>query len=253
MKDKRNYLKIACLIESIYIIYVIIYNLFFVKSNNDVMANLFMVLISIYFTILLYKESKKDITYLKNNNIKILISSIWMFLEPIIPGILGFFFLSSLRDKKIKKLPIIKNNDVSKKEKIISFLIICIFIVVMFVLPRFNYFSKIPSNFVYCFILVYVIILCYKYLLNDFKIFIKNFKTYFPFVIKRYLIMLGLMLIVAIPIVVIKQGVVSNNQEVINTMFKKVPLITLLLSCFYAPLVEESIFRLSLSKLINNS
>lgn len=252
MKDKRNYLKIACFIEVIYIIYMFIYNLFFVKFNNEVMASLFMLLISVFFTVLLYRESKKDINYLKNNNIKILLCSIWMFFEPIIPGILGFFFLSSLKEKKGNKLPIIKNDDTNFKEKVKAILTIIFFIVILFVLPKFNFFSKISSYFVYAFILVSIIILYHKKLINDLKIFVKNYRTYFPFVIKRYFIMLGLMLIVAMPIVVIKGGEVSNNQEVINVMFKKVPLITLLLSCIYAPLTEETVFRLSLSKLFSN-
>lgn len=252
MKDKRNYLKIACFIEVIYIIYMFIYNLFFVKFNNEVMASLFMLLISVFFTVLLYRESKKDINYLKNNNIKILLCSIWMFFEPIIPGILGFFFLSSLKEKKGNKLPIIKNDDTNVKEKVKAILTIIFFIVILFVLPKFNFFSKISSYFVYAFILVSIIILYHKKLISDLKIFVKNYRTYFPFVIKRYFIMLGLMLIVAMPIVVIKGGEVSNNQEVINVMFKKVPLITLLLSCIYAPLTEETVFRLSLSKLFSN-
>lgn len=252
MKDKRNYLKIACFIEVIYIIYMFIYNLFFVKFNNEVMASLFILLISVFFTVLLYRESKKDINYLKNNNIKILLCSIWMFFEPIIPGILGFFFLSSLKEKKGNKLPIIKNDDTNVKEKVKAILTIIFFIVILFVLPKFNFFSKISSYFVYAFILVSIIILYHKKLISDLKIFVKNYRTYFPFVIKRYFIMLGLMLIVAMPIVVIKGGEVSNNQEVINVMFKKVPLITLLLSCIYAPLTEETVFRLSLSKLFSN-
>lgn len=252
MKDKRNYLKIACFIEAIYIIYMIIYNLFFVKFNNEVMARLFMLLISIFFTIILYIESKKDINYLKNNNIKILLCSVWMFFEPIIPGILGFFFLSSLKEKEGNKLPIIKNDDTNVKEKIKAILTIIFFIVILFVLPKFNFFNEMSSYFIYAFMLICIIFLYRKKLISDLKIFVKNYRIYFPFIIKRYFIMLGLMIIVAMPIVVIKGGEVSNNQEVINLMFKNVPLMTLLLSCIYAPITEETIFRLSLSKLFSN-
>ncbi len=252
MKDKRNYLKIACFIEIIYIICMVIYNLFFVKFNNEVMANLFMLSISLFFTIVLYKESKKDIDYLKDNNIKILLCSIWMFFEPIIPGVLGFFFLSSLKEKKQNKLPEVELKKPSKIEKIKSVIMVLFFILIMFGLPMIDVFKKLPSYFVYIFILTVVIILYHKELINNLKVFLKNIRIYFPFIIKRYFTMLGIMLIVAIPVVLINSGRVSGNQEVINMMFKKVPVVTLLLSCFYAPLTEETIFRLSLSKLFKN-
>lgn len=252
MKDKRNYLKIACFIEMIYIICMVIYNLFFVKFNNEVMANLFMLSISLFFTIILYKESKKDFNYLKDNNMKILLCSIWMFFEPIVPGILGFFFLSSLKDKKQNKLPEVELKKPSKIEKIKGVIMLSFFILIMFVLPKIDGFKKFPSYFVYIFILMVVIILYHKELINNLKVFLKNIRIYFPFIIKRYFMMLGIMLIVAIPVVLINSGRVSGNQQVINTMFKKVPVVTLLLSCFYAPLTEETIFRLSLSKLFKN-
>ena len=94
MKDKRNYLKAACILEVIYIIIMFIYYLSVIGLKSETLASIFMLLISTFFTIILYNESKKNISYLKTNNIKILIFGIWMFLESIIPGILCFFFLS---------------------------------------------------------------------------------------------------------------------------------------------------------------
>lgn len=252
MKDKRNYLKVACFIEIIYIITMFIYYLFIVNFNSGTLANLFMLLISSFFTIVLYNESKKDISYLKNNNIKILLSSIWMFFEPIIPGVLGFFFLSSLKDKKQTNLPIIKEEKLGRKEKIKSIITLISFMLILFAVPNVSFFKNISSYFIYAFILIFVIILYHKELLNNLKIFLTNFKVYLPFIIKRYFAMLGIMLIVAVPIVLINNGKVSGNQQSINLMFEKVPIATLLLSCFYAPLAEESIFRLSLSKLFAN-
>ncbi len=252
MKDKRNYLKAACILEVIYIITMFIYYLFVIGLKSETIASIFMLLISTFFTIILYNESKKDISYLKTNNIKILIFGIWMFLESIIPGILCFFFLSSIKEKKKIDLPMIKQEKVNKKEKIKSIITLISFMLILFVVPNINFFKNISSYFIYAFILIFIIILYHKELLNNFKIFIKNLKSYLPFIIKRYFIMLGIMLIVAVPIVLINSGKVSGNQEAINEMFKKVPIATLLLSCLYAPLAEESIFRLSLSKLFAN-
>ena len=122
----------------------------------------------------------------------------------------------------------------------------------MYVLPKFSFFSKIPTFLIYLIIFITVLFTNFKELKNEFSIFIKNIKKNIPYVIKNYFKMLGFMLVIAIPIVLINNGNTSNNQESINTMFKELPLLTLVLTCLYAPFVEESLFRLNLSKLINN-
>ncbi len=252
MKDKRNILKLACLIEVIYMVVLLISYLLNKKFNDEVIASLFMLVISMVVTIILYKESKKDIEYIKNNKIKTLLCSIWLFFDPIIPGILGFIFLSLISDKKKNSLPEVSELPNSKKNFIKSLILICFFMIIMFILPLFNFFKNIPIYLVYLFIFVIVLLINFTYLKNDFKVFIKNIKSYLPFIIKRYLIMLGCMVIVAIPIVFLNNGNVSSNQQVLNTMFKKIPVLMLVLSCFYAPFVEENIFRLSLSKIFKN-
>lgn len=252
MKDKRNILKLACLTEFIYMVVLLISYLLNKKFNDEVIASLFMLVISMVVTIILYKESKKDIEYIKNNKIKTLLCSIWLFFDSIIPGILGFIFLSLISNKKKNSLPEVRRLPNSKKDFIKSLILICFFIIIMFILPLFNFFKNIPIYLVYLFIFVIVLLTNFTYLKNDFKVFIKNIKSYLPFIIKRYLIMLGCMVIVAIPIVFLNNGNVSSNQQVLNTMFKKIPVLMLVLSCFYAPFVEENIFRLSLSKIFKN-
>lgn len=252
MKDKRNIIKIACIIEFIYIFIMLVYYLFFNKFNDQIIASTFLLLISFVVTILLYKQSKKDIEYIKNNKLKILIPSIWLFLDPVIPGILGFIFLSTLSDKKKSILPKVKEEKITKIEIFKSVFLILLFIIIMFVLPRFSFFEKIPSYIIYIVIFLLVLIMNFKYIKNDFSLFIKNKKVYIPFIIKRYLIMLGIMIIVAIPIVFLNNGQTSSNQKILNQMFGKLPLAMLLLSTLYAPFVEENVFRLSLSKLFKN-
>ena len=252
MKDKRNILKIACLIETLYIVSMMVYYLCFKKFNDEVIANLFMLIISTFVTVLLYKESKKDIKTIKNNKLKTIMCSVWLFLDPVVPGILGFIFLSLISSKKAKKLPLVKESKTSLKELVKSFLLIIFFILIMFVFPNFGVFNTIPVYLVYVIIFFTVLLVNFNYIKNDFLMFLKNKSTYIPFVLKRYFIMLGVMIMVAIPVVFINNGEVSSNQQVLNGMFKKVPLLMLLLSCFYAPFVEENIFRLSLSKLFKN-
>ena len=252
MKDKRFLLKIASILEVIYVLVMACYYLFFNKFSDEVLAYLFMLIIGLFFAFILFKESKRSIDELKQNKAKVVISSIWLFFEPIIPGVLGFIFLSTLSDKKKTNLPDIKEDKKGVLTYVKAIILIAAFIIIMFVLPNFSFFSKIPTYLIYVFIFLLVLILNFKELKKDFIIFVKNFKTYLPFIIKRYLIMLGVMVIVAVPIVYLNNGVTSSNQTLINDMFVKIPFLTFLLSVIYAPIIEESIFRLSIKKFFNN-
>lgn len=252
MKDKRNILKIACLLEVIYVLVMMVYYLFFIKEKEEMIAGIFMLIIGVVVTSILYKESKKEIDLIKKNKTAILLCSIWLFFEPIIPGILGFIFLGSISDKKKVKLPEIKEEKIEVSKKVKSFALILFFIIVMFVLPNFSFFNKIPVYLIYLVIFLSVLLTNYKDLKSNLIIFIRNFKTYLPFIIKRYFIMLGLMLLVGIPIVLLNNGNTSSNQAALNVMFKKLPFFALVLSTIYAPFVEENVFRLSLFKLFKN-
>ena len=250
MKDKGNYLKIASIIEFIYILIMVVYNIFFNNNKEEVIANLFLIFISLILTIIVYKESKKVIDKISKSII--IFPIIWLFIDYIIPGILGFMFLSSIKKKEKLKLPEIKDEEKTKNTYIKAITLIIIFGFLMFVLPRLSIFNKIPTILVYILILLSVILVNYIEVINNFKMLLKNKKEYFKFIIKRYFIMLGVMIIIALPIVLINNGNTSNNQTAIIEMFKQKALLTLILTSFYAPLCEEVVFRLSISKLINN-
>ena len=250
MKDKRNLLKIASILGIVMSTNLIIYYILYVKSADKASANIFLQLLNIFFSIVLFNESKKDIEVLKKDESKVIICSIWLFIESIIPGIFGFMFLSSVKPKNNIKL--IEDEKPSKKDVFKSMFLILFFMIIMFLLPKFNFFDKIPNIIVYISLFVTILIINFNYYKKDFKVFIKNINTYLPFILKRYAIMLGIMVLVAIPITYLNSGKVSSNQEILNSMFTKTPLLTSLLSCIYAPFVEESIFRLNISKIINN-
>lgn len=252
MKDKRILLKLGALLETVYIILNFIYYFSLNKINDEVIANIFLLAICAFFAVTLYKESKRDINELKKSKAKIIISSIWLFLTNVIPGLFGFAFLLLISDKKDSKLPLIKESPTTMMTYVKSISLLVIFILVMFVLPKFSFFSKIPSYVIYVLMFIITLVFNYKDLKKDLKYLAQNFKIYFPFIIKRYFSMLVIMIIVAIPVVLINNGATSTNQEMINSMFDKLPLATLILSTLYAPFVEESIFRLSLSKLFKN-
>ncbi|MCI5733238.1 MAG: CPBP family intramembrane metalloprotease [Tenericutes bacterium] len=250
MKDKKNLLKIASILGIVMSTNLIIYYILYVKSADKASANIFLQLLNIFFSIVLFNESKKDIEVLKKDESKVIICSIWLFIESIIPGIFGFMFLSSVKPKNNIKL--IEDEKPSKKDVFKSMFLILFFMIIMFLLPKFNFFDKIPNIIVYISLFVTILIINFNYYKKDFKVFIKNINTYLPFILKRYAIMLGIMVLVAIPITYLNSGKVSSNQEILNSMFTKTPLLTALLSCIYAPFVEESIFRLNISKIINN-
>ena len=129
---------------------------------------------------------------------------------------------------------------------------IVVFISFILILP-----SKVDLKFeytliIYLLVIIMILLSYFKELKSQFKIFIKNFKVYFPFIIKRYLFMIIIMVLVAIPIFFINNGDQAGNQKTINEMMKKAPLFVFLLSTLYAPFAEEGIFRLSLHKIFKN-
>lgn len=252
MKDKRMLLRVGSIIEIIYTIVMMVYYILKGKLTDEVIANLFILIIGFIVGVLLFKISLKSIDEIKKNKVKILFLSIWLFLDPVIPGILGFIFLSSISDKKRENLPKVKGKEVNLKEFIKQVLVIALFIIIMFVLPNFKFFSKVPTYMVYIFLLLLVFLANYKYIKEDFNLFMQNKRVYLKFIVRRYLYMLGIMIVVAIPVVLLNKGATSSNQQMLNGMFKKMPIGMLLLSTIYAPFAEENIFRLSLSKLFKN-
>lgn len=252
MKDKRNILKIAAILQFLYVCIIIFYSLMFIKNSDEKLANIFLNIINFGFGIILYKLSGKEIEYFKNNKLLLYITSFWLLLDSFIPGVLGIYFLKSISEKKELRLPDVSESNVSAAEKVKSIVLLSLFLVFMFVFPKFSFFIKIPVLFSYIIIILLVLILNFSELKYQFSIFIKNIKLYLPYVIKSYFKMLGLMLIVAVPIVLINNGNTSNNQTSINLMFKENAIFTILLTCLYAPFVEEVLFRFNLSKLIKN-
>ena len=252
MKDKRMLLRVGSIIEIIYTIVMMVYYILKGKLTDEVIANLFILIIGFIVGVLLFKISLKSIDEIKKNKVKVLFLSIWLFLDPVIPGILGFIFLSSISDKKRENLPKVKEKEVNLKEFIKQVLVIALFIIIMFVLPNFKFFSKVPTYMVYIFLLLLVFLVNYKYIKEDFNLFMQNKRVYLKFIVRRYLYMLGIMVVVAIPVVLLNKGATSSNQQMLNGMFKKMPIGMLLLSTIYAPFTEENVFRLSLSKLFKN-
>ncbi len=253
MKDKRNYLKIGSIIGVLYTIYLLI-DIFFIKkekSNDVIIGNTFVYIINIVFSVIMFMESRKDINKLKSKKALVIISSIWLFLLLILPGIFGFVFLGSLGEKKKLELPNVTEN-INKKDYVKYIFLLTFFVITMFILPYFIKFNFGSSLLTYLVIFIITILVTKKDLKNNFKIFINNKKIYIKFILKRYLYMLLALIVSSIPILLFKGGEQSANQQLLNNMFSEKPIFIFILTVFYAPIVEELIFRLSIKKLINN-
>jgi len=252
MKDKRNILKVACLINVIYIVLFIFFGFLFTKINDSMKVNYFIRLLELIPIIILYKQSKLDIKHIKNNKLPIIICGIWLLFDPLITGIMCFIFLSKIKDKNNKEIPKIEYEKSNKKDYVKSILAIIIFSIFYFVLSKLSLFEKIGDTYKYIILFIIVISINFEFLKRDFIVYKNNLSTYLKFIFKRYLIMLLCIFLIAIPIYLILGTETSSNQSLLNGFFKEAPIKMLLLTSLYAPLVEESIFRLDLRRVISN-
>ena len=251
---KNILLKIACLLEFIFIIFTLISTLTS-KLDDASIFQLFILLIDIILLIILFKESFKEEKFFVKNSLKVKLISIWFFIETIIPGILGFIFISKI-SKKYKKnsenLPVIKEEKYNKKDILKGISLLVFFIIIQFILPLTSLGKKIPDLIYYIFIFTFTIVVCFKDIKNQFKVFLLNKKVYIKYILMSYLKMFGIVLLCSIPVVIFNNSEQSANQVLINEMFKKSLFKTFVLSALYAPLIEELIFRYGISKLIKN-
>lgn len=253
---KNILLKIACIIELIFVIFTLI-SVLIGNLNDEAIFQLFILIIDIIFLTMLFIESFKDDKYFIKNNLKIKFISIWFFIETIIPGILGFVFLNRISKKykennNVNLLPNIKEEDYNIKDVIKGLSLLILFIIIQFLIPMTSIGKKIPEILYYIVIFTITISICFLDIKKQFKIFISNKKIYIKYILKSYLKMFGIVLLCSLPVVLLNNGEQSANQELINGMFRKNLISTFILSVFYAPLIEELIFRYGLSKLIKN-
>lgn len=95
----------------------------------------------------------------------------------------------------------------------------------------------------------YILILFFVYrkiYIKDFKKFINNFKNYIMKYMEYWALSFGLMLISNIIITSVFPNSSASNQEILNSTFAIAPIYILISASLFAPLIEETIFRLSL-------
>ena len=95
-------------------------------------------------------------------------------------------------------------------------------------------------------------IIYHKDLINDLKDYKNNFKEYFSFGLKSWLIGLTIMIISN---VIIYQFYQSNatNETLVQESIKQIPIYMIFSTVIYAPFTEEIIFRKSIKDFIDNN
>jgi membrane protease YdiL (CAAX protease family) len=162
-------------------------------------------------------------------------------------AVAGLFICASVKvDKKEKKgIPSISVERLTKRTVIGS--MICLFLYFShFLIPLTNNVVRVLFyllNFVVCF--------CFfkDEIVNGFKLVFKNFGAYFSFVLPKIGIMYLIYIISAVVVVIVLNLGVSANQQAVNDL----PLyVSFPLAVIWAPIVEESLFRGCLRRLIKN-
>ncbi len=111
---------------------------------------------------------------------------------------------------------------------------------------------KVITSILYEGLIIFLIVLIYH---NNFKEnyidFKMNIVNYISKYIKYWFLTLGLMIISNMIISNLGVKIANNEKEVIET-FHKLPLYTIITATVLAPILEESVFRLSIRKIIKN-
>lgn len=152
--------------------------------------------------------------------------------------------------KKKNEIKVFKAHKVTKDVIIKSIAMIVIYLIVMFV-PLPSFLNKVNpyilSIFYYGFLIALAIGLFYKEYKQMWAAFKKKLGPGIKYILANY----GKMLLIFLPVSLLSIIIFgqSANEETLNQMNG---LYVLILSVFYAPLVEETVFRGALRKLIKN-
>lgn len=153
------------------------------------------------------------------------------------------------KDKEVERLKLLKN---SKSDYIWTIVLMVVYYFLLFIPVSF---SNATLNvtyqvLVYLFLMLFSIFVFRKTFTRDFKELSKNFKGYAVLSLKYWgLMYLTLIVLNVVKIIVLGTDSVSSNQAILNSL----PLwFVAPIAVIYAPLVEESVFRGSVRRLIKN-
>lgn len=152
-----------------------------------------------------------------------------------------------------KKIPEVISNQYSKRELINAAIIFLVYF------SQFIWSNYIPENnkllsiliviSFYAIMFILVFTLFSDKIIDDFKKLIKNFKAYIGYDLPKYGLMIVSFIIVNFICILVTKNATSVNQETVESLPK---LILVILAVFWAPVVEETVFRGTIRRYINN-
>lgn len=248
MKNNKILLLIAAIGETLFLSAVTLISLItndLFNTFNYIIYPLSIIGIILFFY---YSFSKNNI----NRALEFIISLVFL-CTGFFTGILGFIYFAKSSTYKKRELP--KLEIIHTYPWYIYLLSFILCMVIMFVLPIIfkKTFGNIYVHFgSYILILIMLIILFRKELVRDFKYFKEYYREYIPIVFKYFAISFAFQMVISILVRSITGINQATNQEALNLMFTKLPLLVIILACVYAPLSEELMFRGIFRKLFNN-
>lgn len=238
MENNKKLLLISSIIMIVFLIPQVLINIIYgFGTGFALIYNISMYCLSIVGIILFmyYSISKKNI----NRGLEMFISIVF-FLMNIVSGILGFVYFKKTSTYKKRELP--KLEIQYNYHKIVYILAFLISMALMFVVPIFIK-NEVIGYIIDAVVLLMMILLFYKDLKRDFKYFKEYFREYNSFVLKMFLISLGIMFVLALSIRIWTGISTATNQSKLSELFSLKPLYVVFLACIYAPLTEELLFR----------
>lgn len=148
--------------------------------------------------------------------------------------------------------------NIKKKEILTSIFVICIYFLCPYILNIVDNLLKLSDNGIlylnFCFNFVFLFLIIYIYrkrIKNYFSYLNKEFKKHLILSIKIFFV--GLFLYVLFNALFKVVGInIPNNTLSLNEILKKIPVIFILNTLFYYPVVEELIFKMSFKDIFKN-
>ena len=247
MNNQRKYLLNSILIMIFYLLINIIYEVSTHKFMNNFIYNIVITILSIISILFITYLIKRENISLKKYKYILIPISIFYFYCNIISGIYMFLVIKSFSKRTKRELPTL---EIKKYHNIFIYILLFITTNILFLSKSIDTLPEIIIS--YGVITIFTVIVFYKEYIDDFKVFKEYFYEYNSVILKTFISMLIVIGIINLSIRLSTGVTTSTNQENINEMFLKSPIILSLMSIFYAPIVEESLYRGVLKKLISN-
>ncbi len=259
LKNKKNILIMNSVIQiilSIYLLYKMIYDFEKMLISFEMNVVLISLTIILNLTIILILRLKDINKYKKTIITFLIIIVLFGSLSNVVLGLINIFILckstkSEINKEKVLDLPKIKNIKPNTFELIFG---LCI--LVMFSTASLWIYNIPILKTLWLVVILYIVVfICsvaafYKDLRKDFLYFIRNIKIYFKYTYPKVLLALLIYGILNALIYFINGQNISTNQDAIT----RIPVLLLfLMALFYAPFVEEVLYRGIIRRGVSNN